>query len=63
MSTGKCITFDVMLCGRFVCTLHMPLYMADGYENGKCVVSHQTLLRFVESKRPTLKGKPYNICF
>ena len=52
-----------MLRGRFVCTLRLPLYMADSYENGKYIVSEQTLKRFVENKRPTLKGKPYNICF
>lgn len=57
------MNFDVMLHDRFVCTLRLPLYLAEGYENGKYVVSGETLSRFVESKLPTLKGKPYNICF
>lgn len=52
-----------MLRERFVCTLRLPTYMADSYENGKFIVSEQTLTRFVEVKRPTLNGKPYKICF
>lgn len=52
-----------MLRGIFVCTLRFPLYMADRYENGKFIVDEKTLVRFVESKRPSLKGKPYNIRF
>lgn len=52
-----------MLRDRFVRTLRMPGYMADDYEDGKFIVSEETLCRFVENKIPTLKGKPYNICF
>ena len=52
-----------MLRDSFVCTLRFPIYMADNYWNGMYIVNEQTLKRFVESKRPTLKGKPYNICF
>lgn len=52
-----------MLRDRFVCTLRMPVYLADDYENGRFIVTAETLSRFVESKRLTLKGKPYKICF
>ena len=48
--------FDVMLNGRFVCTLRMkycPLFPLTVDE----------ICEFVESKRPTLKGKKYNIEF
>lgn len=51
----KTLVFDVMLGGRFVCTLrykYNPLFPID-YEN---------LTKFVLSKRPTLKGKDYRIC-
>ena len=61
--SARYITFDVMLRDRFVCTLRMPVYLADDYENGRFIFTAETLSRFVESKRPTLKGKPYNICF
>lgn len=63
MSERKYITFDVMLQDKFICTLRLPLYLADGYENGRYIVSKETMMHFVESKRPKLKGKPYNICF
>lgn len=50
------LVFDVMLKGRFICTLrykYCPLFPVKDTE----------LISFVEQKRPTLKGKPYNICF
>lgn len=52
----KEIVFDVMLDGRFVCTLSMPycpLFPLTGEE----------VKTFVESKRPTLKGKKFNVLF
>lgn len=52
----KTLTFDVMLRGRFVCTLrykYCPLFPIDMDE----------LTDFVLSKRPTLKNKPFNIVF
>ena len=52
----KTLVFDVMLKGRFVCTLRMkycPLFPLTVDE----------ICEFVESKRPTLKGKKYNIEF
>ena len=48
----KTLVFDVMLNGRFVCTLRMkycPLFPLTVDE----------ICEFVESKRPTLKGKKY----
>ena len=52
----KTLVFDVMLKGRFVCTLRMkycPLFPLTVDE----------ICEFVERKRPTLKGKKYNIEF
>ena len=53
MSTFK---FDIMLNGRFVCTLrykYCALFPID----------LEDLKEFILSKRPTLKGKDYNIAF
>lgn len=64
MTNPKHIKFDVMLKGRFVATMKMPLYMADGIDtDGKFVFTEETISRYVLSKRPTLKDKPFNICF
>jgi len=53
-----------MLHDRFICTLRMPTYMAVGHKDGvRQVIQEEALMRFIEKKRPTLKGKPYNICF
>ncbi len=52
----KMPVFDVMLNGRFVCTLrykYCPLFPIDSEE----------LAKFVLSMRPTLKGKPFRIAF
>lgn len=52
----KKLVFDVMLNGRFICTLkydYCPLFP----------ITEGELSKFVESKRPTLKGKKYNIVF
>jgi len=50
------LTFDVMLEDRFVCTLKMkycPLFP----------LTEKEICDFIESKRPTLKGKKYHIAF
>lgn len=50
----KTLTFDVMLHGRFVCTLryrYCPLFPIEERE----------LRDFVVSKRPTLRNKPFRI--
>lgn len=52
----KDLIFDVMLNGRFVCTLKYrfcPLFL----------ITEEELAKFVEEKRPSLKGKNYNIAF
>jgi hypothetical protein len=56
---------DIMLNGRFVCQLN---YKKKGYytkANGKLVEVHSDseIAHFVESVRPSLKGKNYNVCF
>ena len=50
----KDLIFDVMLNGRFVCTLKYrfcPLFS----------ITEEELAKFVEEKRPSLKGKNYKI--
>ena len=50
----KDLIFDVMLNGRFVCTLKYrfcPLFQ----------ITEEELAKFVEEKRPSLKGKNYKI--
>jgi hypothetical protein len=52
----KTLTFDVMLDGRYVCTLrykYCPLFP----------VGERELRGFVVSKRPTLRNKPFRIEF
>lgn len=47
----KTFVFDVMLNGRFVCTLKLfPIDFED-------------LTKFILSKKPTLKGKDFRIAF
>lgn len=50
----KTLVFDIMLHGRFVCTLrykYCPLFPID----------YDELISFILRKRPSLKGKSYNI--
>lgn len=52
----KTFVFNVMLHGRFVCTLkykYCPLLPID----------FEDLTKFVLKKRPTLKGKGFRIAF
>ena len=50
----KMLTFDVILDGRFVCTLQYKYHPAVPVSVGK-------LIDFVGVERPTLKGKPFRI--
>ena len=50
------IRFDVMLRGRFICTMtyeHCPAF----------VLTEQEIVDFVISKLPTLRNQPFNIEF
>lgn len=52
----KTFVFDIMLDGRFVCTLkykYCALFPIDFEE----------LKKFILSKKPSLKGKNYRIAF
>lgn len=58
------ISFDVMLRGRFVRTLRMPILLAERIaSDGKPVFSESRIQSYVEERLPSLKGQPYNICF
>ena len=61
----KKIQFDIMLDGRFVCTMRPPLTLdlIDRFDGDEPVVSLEAIQRYVEQKRPSLKGKDYRICF
>lgn len=50
------IKFDVMLHGTFICTLTMAV-------NPLFPISDDEITKFVINKRPTLKGKDFNIVF
>lgn len=47
--------FDVMLNGRFICTLK--------YKYCALLIDFEDLEKFVLQKRPTLKGKDFRIAF
>lgn len=52
----KTFTFDIMLNGRFVCTLKYK-YCA------LFPINLEDLKKFILNKRPSLKGKDYRIAF
>lgn len=51
---SKFIHFDIMQEGRYLCTMHMP-------HCGAFKVDMLEVVQYVEDKRPSLKGKDYNI--
>lgn len=61
----RVIKFDVMLKDRFVCTLKMELTSSRIKEwiGQMPVLKAHTIEKFIEEKRPSLKGKPYRIAF
>lgn len=61
----RVIKFDVMLKDRFVCTLKMELTPSRIYEwkENMVLLKEHTIEKFIEEKRPSLKGKPYRIAF
>ena len=52
-----------MLNDMFVCTLNMPTLMADDVIDGMPVFKMETISRFIEKHRPSLRNKPYRIAF
>lgn len=55
---------DVMLRGRFVHTFRLPVLLADRIgPDGNPAFSLRRIESFIESRLPSLKGQPYNICF
>jgi hypothetical protein len=62
----KKLVFDIMLNGRFVCTLRMPItfdVVDDIDEMGGVTIRSDKLQQYIEEKRPNLVGKDYKICF
>lgn len=60
----KYFDIDVMLCGRFVHTFRISVLLADKIcPDGTPVFSIDRLEKHIESRLPSLKGQPYNICF
>lgn len=54
------IPFDVMLGDRFVCSMAMPV---SKMEHGVPLFSEKDFKSYVETLRPSLKGKNYRIEF
>ena len=52
----KEFVFDVMLDGRFICTLKYKY-------NALFPIDFEDLKKFILKKRPTLRGKDYRIAF
>ena len=50
------IKFDIMLNGRYVCTMKMPF-------NPLFPIKESEFGEFISKHRPSLSGKPYNIVF
>lgn len=60
----KYIDIDVMLRGRFVHTFRVSALVADSISpDGKLNFSAERVMRHIESRMPSLKGQPYNLCF
>lgn len=65
----KKLILDIMLHDRFVCTLRMPvtrdMIIVETIGGGKTeeYIDMDKVLVKVLEKRPTLKNKPYRICF
>jgi len=60
---AKYINIDVMIHDRFVHTFRISSLLAERIEDGKPVFSVERIQRHIESRLPSLKGQPYNICF
>ena len=56
------LKFDVMLKGRWVCTMQMPLGLPVAYDGEKPVfqLQERQLEQYVEQQKPSLKGKPWH---
>ena len=67
MMTTQGIPFDVMLDGRWQCTLALPITKEHvlRYDGDMIDVDYDVkdFKDFVERKRPSLKGKDYKIAF
>ncbi|MGM9695023.1 MAG: hypothetical protein ACI3YC_08460 [Alloprevotella sp.] len=61
--TNNNVRFDVMLEDKYLCTMVMPSILADDIRDGQPIFNMETFSRFVESRRPSLKNKPYRIAF
>lgn len=60
---AKYIFVDVMLHDRFVHTFIISTLLAERIEDGKPVFLANRIAEFIESRLPSLKGQPYQICF
>lgn len=59
----KFYDLDVMIRDRFVRTFRISVMLADRIDpDGKPVFSYEKVCNHIESRMPSLKGKPYRIC-
>ena len=62
----KKLVFDIMLNERYICTLRMPIsfdMIEEIDERGGVVLRGERLQKYIEEKRPSLKGTNYKIAF
>ena len=65
MKSISAVSFDVMLNDRFVCQMRMPITLdcVEGYDGDIPIIDSKAFADYVENRRPSLKGKDYNIIF
>ena len=61
----KHLSFNVMLDGRFICSLDMPITLdvINDYVGDMPVIRDGAISEFIERKHPSLRGKDYKIDF
>ena len=64
MDTTKPLFLDIMLNGKYICQMKYTGRPTVEFVSGELmpVYDFDDLYRFVDSQRPSLKGKKYSIC-
>ena len=50
-----------MVGDRFAFAVSIPVMCADKFEDGHYVFSDSTIIKYIESKRPSIRNKKYCI--
>lgn len=61
----KRISFDIMIGERFIATMkiNLTLELISDYIDDVPSISYNALIKHVEERKPSLKGKDYRIIF